>query len=52
MSDTDYINDHMGGFDSDGLPNFMNAPGFDDDVSKVTAYHKSGEVDSIDFPCY
>jgi len=31
MSDTDYINDHMGGFDSDGLPNFMNAPGFDDD---------------------
>ncbi len=23
MSDTDYINDHMGGFDSDGLPNFL-----------------------------
>lgn len=23
MSDTDYINEHMGGFDSDGLPNFL-----------------------------
>jgi len=25
MSDTDYINDHMGGFDSDGLPNFLSS---------------------------
>jgi hypothetical protein len=38
MSDTDYINDHMGGFDSDGLPNFMNAPGFSDDGYGNTDY--------------
>jgi len=25
MSDTDYINDHMGGFDDDGLPNFLSS---------------------------
>ncbi|MBT4681127.1 MAG: hypothetical protein HOB74_03590 [Candidatus Pacebacteria bacterium] len=25
MSDTDYINDHMGGFDSDGLPSFLSS---------------------------
>jgi len=28
MGDWDYINDHMGGFDEDGLPNFMNSPNF------------------------
>lgn len=28
MGDWDYINDHMGGFDEDGLPNFMNSPHF------------------------
>ena len=31
MGDWDYINDHMGGHDSDGLPNFMSEPGFSDD---------------------
>lgn len=25
MSDTDYINDHMGGFDDDGLPSFLSS---------------------------
>ena len=30
-SDWDYINEHMGGFDEDGLPNFMSEPGFADD---------------------
>jgi len=30
-SDWDYINEHMGGHDEDGLPNFMNEPGFADD---------------------
>ncbi|MGB3917610.1 hypothetical protein J9253_01100 [Thiothrix litoralis] len=27
-SDWDYINEHMGGHDEDGLPNFMNTPYF------------------------
>lgn len=27
-SDWDYINEHMGGHDEDGLPNFMSEPGF------------------------
>lgn len=31
MGDWDYINEHMGGHDADGLPNFMSAPGFADD---------------------
>ena len=26
----DYINEHLGGHDEDGLPNFMNEPGFSD----------------------
>ena len=30
-SDYDYINEHMGGHDEDGLPNFMSEPGFSDD---------------------
>lgn len=30
-SDWDYINDHMGGHDEDGMPNFMNKRGFADD---------------------
>ena len=30
-SDWDYINEHMGGHDEDGLPNFMSQPGFADD---------------------
>lgn len=29
-SDWDYINEHMGGHDEDGLPNFMREPGFSD----------------------
>lgn len=29
-SDWDYINEHLGGHDVDGLPNFMNEPGFSD----------------------
>ena len=31
-SDWDYINEHMGGHDEDGLPNFMSEPGFADDL--------------------
>lgn len=30
-SDWDYINEHMGGHDENGLPNFMSKPGFVDD---------------------
>jgi len=30
-SDWQYIQDHMGGHDEDGLPNFMSEPGFSDD---------------------
>ncbi|HFU75827.1 MAG TPA: hypothetical protein ENK66_06220 [Arcobacter sp.] len=30
-SDWQYIEDHMGGHDEDGLPNFMSEPGFSDD---------------------
>ena len=30
-SDWQYIQDHMGGHDEDGLPNFMSKPGFIDD---------------------
>lgn len=30
-SDWDYINEHMGGHDEDGLPNFMRQPSFSDD---------------------
>ncbi len=29
-SDYQYIEDHMGGHDEDGLPNFMSEPGFSD----------------------
>ena len=29
-SDWQYIEDHMGGHDEDGLPNFMSGPGFGD----------------------
>jgi hypothetical protein len=36
MGDWDYINEHMGGHDSDGLPNFMSEPGFSDDYQKHT----------------
>lgn len=35
-SDYDYINEHMGGHDEDGLPNFMSAPGFGDDSPRVS----------------
>jgi hypothetical protein len=31
MGDWDYINEHMGRHDEDGLPNFMNDPCFNDD---------------------
>ena len=34
MGDWDYINEHMGGHDSDGLPNFMSEPGFSDDYQQ------------------
>jgi hypothetical protein len=33
-SDWDYINEHMGGHDEGGLPNFMSEPGFGDDSYK------------------
>ena len=32
-SEWDYINEHMGGHDDDGLPNFMSEPYFTDDFS-------------------
>jgi Leucine-rich repeat (LRR) protein len=37
-SDWDYINEHMGGHDEDGLPNFMSAPGFADDEYKLKEF--------------
>ena len=30
-SDWDYINDHLGGWDSDGMPNFMSSADFFDE---------------------
>ena len=30
-SEADFINERMGGFDNDGLPNFMSRAGFADD---------------------
>ena len=37
-SDWDYINEHMGGHDEDGFPNFMSAPGFADDTYVSSDY--------------
>lgn len=37
-SDWDYINEHMGGHDEDGLPNFMSEPGFSDDSYEPKDY--------------
>lgn len=42
-SDWDYINEHMGGHDEDGLPNFMNEPGFSDE------HHQSPQITSLKF---
>jgi len=45
-SDWDYINEHMGGHDDDGLPNFMSAQGFSDDsysVKKNSDYFETFE---------
>ena len=39
-SDWDYINEHMGGHDEDGLPNFMSEPGFSDD-----SYYEKKDLD-------
>ena len=33
MGDWDFINEHMGGHDSDGLPNFMRRPNFGDELN-------------------
>lgn len=38
-SDWDYINEHMGGHDEDGLPNFMSEPGFADNESRIEDEH-------------
>ncbi|MDC9728771.1 MAG: hypothetical protein PSN04_05490, partial [Methyloprofundus sp.] len=35
MGDWQYIEDHMGGHDEDGLPNFMSAPGFADNSYEI-----------------
>lgn len=40
-SDWQYIEDHMGGHDEDGLPNFMSEPGFNDD-----SYHDEDSYDN------
>jgi len=59
-SDWDYINEHMGGHDEDGMPNFMNEPGFGDDNheteitiipdQKPILKHKNGlPVDDLDW---
>lgn len=34
-SDWDYINEHLGGHDEDGLPNFMSEPGFSEKEHQV-----------------
>ena len=39
-SDWDYINEHMGGHDEDGLPNFMSEPGFSGDEYESTGSSK------------
>jgi ABC-type uncharacterized transport system YnjBCD substrate-binding protein len=39
-SDCDYINEHMGGHDKDGLPNFMSEPRFTDDL-----YYEEKDLD-------
>jgi len=43
-SDYDYINEHMGGFDEDGLPNFMSEPGFADDDYQTNLVEKDDDV--------
>ena len=37
MGDYDYINEHMGGHDSDGLPNFMSQPGFANEEDAINS---------------
>lgn len=36
ISDWRFIEEHMGGHDEDGMPNFMNQPGFYDE--KISAF--------------
>ena len=51
MGDWDYINEHMGGHDDDGLPNFMNEPGFSDDnyydEVEDDTYHNSNSIEIV-----
>lgn len=48
-SDWQYIEDHMGGHDEDGFPNFMSAPGFSDDFydDEEDSYDNKNENDSL-----
>ena len=39
MGDWDYINEHMGGHDADGMPNFVH--GFSDEEEKIQYVDKS-----------
>ena len=43
-SDWDFINDHMGGWDSDGMPNFMNSEAFYADQRKLYKTHSSQHI--------
>ena len=44
MSDWDYINEHMGGHDEDGLPNFMSEENFSDEFREKGFYYLNHEV--------
>lgn len=49
-SDWQYIEDHMGGHDEDGLPNFMSEPGFSDDsyYDEEDEYYNEVNTDNLD----
>jgi len=44
-SDWDYINEHMGGHDEDGLPNFVSEPSFADNVDEYIEYINNSKVE-------
>jgi hypothetical protein len=51
MGDWDYINEHMGGHDEDGLSNFMSSPCFNDDWEhelRDAGYKTVNEWNSLD----
>ena len=47
-SEWDYINEHMGGHDEDGMPNFVSQPGFADDSEYIEEYTVENEQDEIE----